>query len=52
MTHIQANIYEALKIGKPLPPLTSLEHAYFVVKSPFNDPSHPKIVDYSLTKSP
>ena len=52
VTRVQGNIYESLEMGKPFPPLISLEHVALVVKPPFNDPSHPLIVNYSLTKSP
>mgnify|MGYP004709237509 CR=1 FL=1 len=52
VVYFQGNIYETLEIGKSLPFLTSLEHVTFTIKSPFNDPPRPKMVDYSLTKPP
>nr|XP_027085682.1 uncharacterized protein LOC113707618 [Coffea arabica]XP_027085771.1 uncharacterized protein LOC113707684 [Coffea arabica] len=52
VVHIQGNIYETLGIGKSLSFLTLLDHVAFAIKSPFNDPPRPKMVDYSLTKAP
>ena len=52
VTCIQDNIYKTLKISKPLPPLTLLEHMAYAIKPPFNDPPRPKMVDYSLTTPP
>ena len=51
MVLLQGNIYETLEIGKALLSLVSFDYVIFSIKAPFMDPSRPKIVDYSLTKS-
>ena len=52
VTNIQDNIYESLELSKTLPSLLSFDYVIFAIKPPFNNPSRPLMVDYSLTKSP